>query len=790
MQLRSDANSAAAIAITGVGLTTALGATAEDTWQAVVRGDAQPAPMPDIESPLPVGAAGHQAVDLPRDYQPQLPRETRYLRWTIESALRDAGLSSPSARQAIPPARRAVAIGTTLHGMRAGGRFYRSEDAGELGTFLAGDVLRLALDDLDFAGAATTSCSACSSGLGSVALAATLLQTGAADLVVAGGYDTVSEYVWAGFNSLRLVADGPLRPFSRDRRGMKLGEGYAILVLERLEDAKRRGANVCGVIAGWAESADAHHLTQSHPKGDGAARAMRVAMLRAGVAPSEVGLVAAHATGTPDNDAAEHAALSQVLGERLPQTPVVCFKTHLGHTLGAAGAAELIMSTMALRDGVIPPTANFDPAQLEFERLNVTHGAARKVPLQRTMNMSLGFGGANGCVVLAKPPAAVEVADTNTPASKLALREVWITGIGVVLPGAVGIDAFAAKLKDDAAAPAWVSSPPPLADSDFEHLLNARRVRRMSRYTTIMLAAAQQACGDARLLDDPALLAETGAMLGTTHGAVNFCHEYYQQIVRDGVLAANPVLFAEGVPNVGAAQLSLMLGLKQSCQSIIGTRTAGLDALRLAWLRIAAGQADRIIVGAGEEDSPLIERVYEHCGLRRTRDLGLAYASTAGFRTASGAVAFVIESADAARARGVEPYAKLGHAAAARGTPDALPRTLASVLRDAPREAQWVGSGCGTWIDKLEMNALTRDNGVRAVGSIYSRFGEAFSTTPLISAAAAIVLGHLPDATPTPAAARAVGRTDRFGVICTDWQGGVATAHLELGQRKPQTKPA
>src|SRR4029077_18239439 len=118
-----------------------------------------------------------------------------------------------------------------------------------------------------FTGDALTTCSACSSSLGSIALAITLLETGQLDLVVSGGYDTVSEYAYAGFNSLRLVADGPLRPFSKNRQGMKLGEGYGILVLERATDAAKRGAKVLAAIRGCGESADAHHLTQPHPRG-------------------------------------------------------------------------------------------------------------------------------------------------------------------------------------------------------------------------------------------------------------------------------------------------------------------------------------------------------------------------------------------------------------------------------------------------------------------------------------------------------------------------------------------
>jgi 3-oxoacyl-[acyl-carrier-protein] synthase II len=770
-----------AIAITGVGLVTALGVTAEQTWQAVLAGSSCAGPMPGIESTLPDGADGYQAAELPADYQTDLPRETRYLRWSIESALRDAGLLEARQRQHVAPARRAVALGTTLHGMRAAGRFYRNENTDELRSFLAGDVLFRAIEGFDFAGPATTSCSACSSGLGSIATGATLLATGAADLVIAGGYDPVSEYVWAGFNALRLVADGPLRPFTRDRRGMKLGEGYAIVILERLEDARRRGVpQVHAVVAGFAESADAHHLTQSHPQGAGAAAAMRLAMQRAAVEPASIGLIAAHATGTPDNDAAEHSALVTVMGERLARTPIVAFKTHVGHTLGAAGAAELILSAMALRDRTVPQTLNVEPSQLEFDELQLSQTRRPSVALKHTMNLSLGFGGANACVILSPPPVQTSVNENVAAATRQQDdhnhgREVWITGIGAVLPGAIDRAALLKKLDDDGVA-AWQAPPPPLADEEIEQLLTARRTRRMSRYTKLVLAAAQQARGDAGMTDkEPALLAGAGAIIGTTHGSVSFCNDYYRQIVRDGVSAANPVLFAEGVPNVGSAQLSLMLGLTGPCQSIIGTRTAGLDALRLAWLRIAAGQADRLIVGAADEGSALIEAIYTRCGLcGGSGTLGAPYHSTAGFRFGGGgAIAFVLESGDAARARGASGYARIEHAAASCGAPQELPRTLASVLRAASQTPHWIGSGNGTWIDALELNALKRANpNLGGVGGVYRHFGESFSVTSLAGAASVLLRRRLP----VSEQITVCERVDQFGVVCTDWQGGVSSA--------------
>ena len=153
---------------------------------------------------------------------------------------------------------------------------------------------------------------------------------------------------------------------------MKVGEGYGVVILERARDAATRGARILARIAGWGESADAHHLTKPHPQGNGALSAMRTALARAGVTAPDISLITAHATGTPDNDAGECAALSSLLGPHLSAVPVVALKSRLAHTLGGAGAIELILSVLAIRDQMRPTTANVALADIEYPDLNLS----------------------------------------------------------------------------------------------------------------------------------------------------------------------------------------------------------------------------------------------------------------------------------------------------------------------------------------------------------------------------------------------------------------------------------
>ena len=761
------------IVITGAAMATPLGLTREQTWQAVVQGQCGMGPMPALETPLPPEKNGGQALDLPADFRPDDPREVRYLAWTIRDALRDAGVADA------PPYathRCGIVLGTTLHGMRAGGAYLRSGSYESLRSFLAAHTLARALNGIvDIDGPAMTTCSACSSSLGAIALAVTLLRAGDLDLVIAGGYDTVSEYVYGGFNSLRLVADGPLRPFAKGRQGMKLAEGYGIVVLERSDDAARRHAKTIATILGCGESADAHHLTQPHPTGDGAARAIAAALTTANRAPDEIDLIAAHATGTPDNDAGEFAAFSRVFGERLSRVPVVAFKSHLGHTLGGAGAVELILSAMALREQTVPPCANSTPQDVEFPGLNLSTGAAKPAEIRATINTSLGFGGANTAVAL----GAKDMGETPMLRKE---NDVLITGIGVVVPGSIGGEAFIQMIAQTRE-PRTSADTGAVAEAEYIHLLNARRVRRMSEYVKLTLAATALALTDAKidLAADPTFAPDCSVILGSMHGSADFSATYYREIVRQGYIGANPVLFAEGVPNSAAAHLSLMLGLKGACQTIIGSRTSGLDALHLAATRIRTGEWEQAIVGAGEEYSPIVNGAYAHCGLHKSGDNG------AGFVTGATAVTFVLESRGAAERRHARARGRVLRCAAGRGRANETIESASRVLRDLGDDLPAVMlSSCDTWIDRGEAAAVRRATSAATVSAIYGHTAEHFSAAPLLAAAAVLLNeGKLPrlagrslrDLT----AARGDERPERFGVLCTDFTGGVSAGLFAVG---------
>jgi nodulation protein E len=225
-----------------------------------------------------------------------------------------------------------------------------------------------------------------------------MVRSGMTDLAITGGSEAPFSFgILKAWEAMRVVSPETCRPFSKDRRGMVLGEGAAMFVLEPLEAAQARGARIHAEIVGIGMSADACHITQ--PSADGAARAMRAALRDAGLKPEQIGYINAHGTGTVANDLTETAAIKAVFGEYAARLPVSSTKSMHGHALGAAAALECLATVLALRDGVLPPTANFSLPDPECE-LDVIPNQARAAQVEYALSNSFAFGGLNAVLAL------------------------------------------------------------------------------------------------------------------------------------------------------------------------------------------------------------------------------------------------------------------------------------------------------------------------------------------------------------------------------------------------------
>ncbi len=246
---------------------------------------------------------------------------------------------------------------------------------------------------------------ACATANNSLGEAWRIIKFGDADCFVAGGCEaTITPLGIAGFASMKALScrnDDPgkaCRPFDKDRDGFIMGEGAGVLVLEELEHAKRRGAPIYCELSGYGATADAYHMTAPLPDGEGAARAMQIAMKHAGVNPEDVDYINAHATSTPIGDICETKAIKAALGEAAKKIPVSSTKSMTGHLLGAAGGVEMEACALAIRDGIIPPTINLDHPDPECD-LDYVPNTARQQKIRVAINNSFGFGGHNATLI-------------------------------------------------------------------------------------------------------------------------------------------------------------------------------------------------------------------------------------------------------------------------------------------------------------------------------------------------------------------------------------------------------
>jgi 3-oxoacyl-[acyl-carrier-protein] synthase II len=250
---------------------------------------------------------------------------------------------------------------------------------------------------LDCSGLITIVSNACASGSNAIGHAWELVRSGQAPRALAGGYDALGQLVFGGFDSLQALSQSPCRPFDAARNGLTLGEGAAVLAIESLESARKRGAEIIGEIIGYGATTDVHHLTQPHPQGDAALLAMQEACERARINPGDVNYANAHGTATIHNDASEAIALRRWRGDCVSSLRVSSTKASIGHLLGAAGAVEAVVCLMSLRGQWLPPQTcveTLDP-NCAFQLVR----EASDAPIENALSNSFGFGGANASLI-------------------------------------------------------------------------------------------------------------------------------------------------------------------------------------------------------------------------------------------------------------------------------------------------------------------------------------------------------------------------------------------------------
>ena len=413
------------VVVTGLGALTPVGNSAPETWENLKKGVSGAAPITHFDaskfkSQFACEVKGFKATDfIDRKEVRKMDLYEQYALVAAMEAVKDSGLDL----ETVNKNRIGVVLGVGIGGINtfeqeAG---YFAVNGAEMGPkfnpfFIPKMISDLAAGQISiqygFHGPNYTTTSACASSTNAIADAFNLIRLGKANVMVTGGAEAaICACGVGGFNAMHAIStrnDDPehaSRPFSASRDGFVMGEGSGILILEELEHAKARGAKIYCEIAGVGMSADAHHITASHPEGLGAHLVMEAALEDAGMKPEDIDYINVHGTSTPVGDISESKAIKQLFGEHAYKLNISSTKSMTGHLLGAAGAVEALACCLAVQNDIVPPTINHEEGDEDENidyNLNFTFNKAQERPIRAALSNTFGFGGHNACCIVKK----------------------------------------------------------------------------------------------------------------------------------------------------------------------------------------------------------------------------------------------------------------------------------------------------------------------------------------------------------------------------------------------------
>ncbi|PXX55546.1 3-oxoacyl-[acyl-carrier-protein] synthase II [Nocardia tenerifensis] len=626
------------IVVAGMGAVTAFGVGVGELWRGVRAGEVAIRPV----TRLPM--AGYRtklAGEVPVPVIPaRSPVTGEFREPTLDFALVAAEEALTASRldvAGIGPERCGVVFATCNGGLISGEHVLRARSRGataELAQYLlvAPQMIAEAVGTaFGFRGPVLSVNTACASGAHAIAHAMELLREGHADMILAGGSDSLSGVTLAGFNSLESLAPEPAAPYSKDREGLSLGEGSGMLVLTRAAVAEAHGAPILADVLGYGLSADGYHATAPHPEGAGAARAITAALTTGGVSPSLVGYINGHGTGTSKNDPAEIAAVKTAFGDAAAKTMISSTKSMIGHLLGAAGAVESIVAIRALCDQFAPPTAGFTEIDPQCE-MDVVPLRAKPLDTSVVMSNNFAFAGANASVLYGLPDRV------STPV--VPTEPIVVTGLAALGPRWTTINQLRCAAAGVERAEQFAE-----AMADPERELSRKERRRIDRLGRFAVMASAMALADAGLDPIARPAPGIGVVLGTGLGPLGSIEEFLVPLLDEGPASANPAVFPNTVYNAAAGQVAMKLGLTGVTSTLTAAHAAGAAALCVARDLLRRAAADAIVVPAVDVFPAAARTAYTQMGLCR---------ADSAYRAVEGAYAIVLEPMSKALARDAE----------------------------------------------------------------------------------------------------------------------------------------
>lgn len=571
------------IVITGEGIVCAIGHDKASVVDALLHGRTGIHAMKHLGSvhkELPVGE-----VDLSNDEMQALlglgpseevSRTTMMGMMAVEQALIDAEINDGKDERGIKSQRIVLVSGTTVGGMDITEKYFGHLKVSDehLDTLRHHDCGSCTHDIANYFGIfddCTTISTACSSAANAIVLGAQLLQSGQADIVVAGGTEALSLFHLNGFNSLMILDKEHCRPFDATRAGLNLGEGAAYIVMEREDMAQERNATIHAYLAGYGNACDAFHQTASSDNGEGAYLAMREAIEMAGITVSTIDYVNAHGTGTPNNDLSESVALHRIFGNDMP--PVSSTKSYTGHTTSASGSIEAVICLLAMRHRFIPSNLGWQHA---MEGGILPSMGVSNIALRYVLCNAFGFGGNDTSLLFSAQAPMVSLPAIH---SNIALKE---------------LSRVEVNTEEDL--------------KELKTYVSVLESRRMGKLMKASLLTSLKA------LDIAGIERPDAIITATAMGCLENSERLLEQIEAEGETSVKPTYFMQSTHNT----LGSNIAIRTKCHGWNVTFTHGkqsLDwALREAKMLLGSGRYKRVLVGVHDESTPLYRTLQDRLG--------------------------------------------------------------------------------------------------------------------------------------------------------------------------------
>lgn len=580
------------IAITGEGIVSAIGNNKQEVLQSLMEGKTGIGEMKYLQSihhELPVGEvklSNGQMKDMLGIPSTEMMSRTALMgmlavKQALEDAKVDACTETPSLDR---PLRIVLVSGTTVGGMDITEQCFADiEQSGDV-EFLkhhdCGNSTLMVSNHFGIFSDVTTLSTACSSAANAIILGARLIESGQADMVVAGGTEALSKFHLNGFHSLMILDDQPCRPFDATRTGLNLGEGAAFVVLESEEMAKKRRATPHAYLTGYGNACDAFHQTASSENGEGAYLAMKAALDMAHLQPSDIQYVNAHGTGTPNNDQSESISLKRIFGEKMPS--VSSTKSFTGHTTSASGSIETVICILAMQHHFVP--ANLGWSHQMEEGIVPTTGE-KNVNLEHVLCNSFGFGGNDSSLVISAHAAPKE--DTLLSKAKHASRDLEKADIHIVSRVEINEEEQLADIRK------------------FVKPLEARRMGKIMKSSLLSSLEALEQAG---------ISCPEAIITGTAYGCLDYSERLLKQMKEEGEVMLKPTYFMQSTHNTIGSNIAI----KTHCHGYNVTYTQESHsmewAMRDAELLLRSGKVKNVLVGCHDESTPLFNSLLERSG--------------------------------------------------------------------------------------------------------------------------------------------------------------------------------